>query len=257
MSDKYRLIWFQHLQKAAGSSIIRMALLNGETLYPNHRNGNPHTADGKEIRLWEMERSELIDFIDQCEDKGVTFVATEKAAPPYSVIASDPRVCFITCLRDPLSRFMSHFYYLFYRGDTDVSSPEQFVNSIFISTMSNYYCRIFSGFNNDPNPIGRQQYEIAKSTLRSFDCCIVLEKTNPFAELFEVLHWKDKELKENQTRLNIQNMVKSVARGRIRLLSRRVLHPRKEPSEEFMRTFKEENNWDYRLYEKLKLKALS
>ena len=243
MSDEYRLIWFQHLQRTAGTSIVRMAIQNGETLYPVHRNGNPHTSEGKGIRLWEMERR------DHCEEKGVTFVATEKAAPSFSVMASDPRVCLITCLRDPLARFMSHFYYSLYRGDTDVSSPEQFVNSIYISTMSNYYCRIFSGFNDNLNLIDEQQYEIARSTLSSFDCCAVLENRDPFAELCKLLDWENKELKTNQTRLSITSAVKSLAKGRFRLLLRRVTHPRKKPNEEFGGAFREENYWDYRLYE--------
>ncbi|MDB9823132.1 hypothetical protein OAC89_05470 [Deltaproteobacteria bacterium] len=199
-----------------------------------------------------MERSGLIDFINQCEDKGVTFVATETAAPSFSVLAADPRVCLITCLREPLARFMSHYYYALYRGSTDVSSPEEFVNSIYISTMANYYCRIFSGFNDNPKPIEERQYEIALSTLRSFDCFVVLENNNPFSELYNLLAWEKKDVKANQTRLDIISAVRLLAKGKLRLLLRHITHPFKRPNEEFTELFKEKNFWDYRLYKTLK-----
>jgi hypothetical protein len=67
-----------------------MAIHNRETLYPVNNNGNPCYPDGNEIRLWDMNREELIEFVNQCERKGVTFVATEKAAPLYSVLELDP-----------------------------------------------------------------------------------------------------------------------------------------------------------------------
>jgi hypothetical protein len=144
---------------------------------------------------------------------------------------------------------MSQFYYTFYTGRTDVSSPEEFVGSMLISTMSNYYCRIFSEFNDNSDPIGREQYEIARSTLSSFDCCTVLENRHPFAELYKLLDWESVELKANQTRLSFTSVIKSLAKGRFGLLMRRVTHPRKEPNEEFQEVFREENRWDYRLYE--------
>ena len=37
----YRLVWFQHLHKAAGTYVIRRAMANGETFWPEHENGNP------------------------------------------------------------------------------------------------------------------------------------------------------------------------------------------------------------------------
>jgi hypothetical protein len=43
-----------------------------------------------------------------------------------------------------------------------------------------------------------------------------------------------------------------MAKGRLGLLLRRFTHPRRKVSTEFARRFKEENYWDYRLYENLK-----
>lgn len=252
MSNKYKLIWFQHLQKAAGSSIIRMAIHNGETLFPVQNNGNPCYPDGKEIRLWEFDRQELTNFIDRCQENGVTLIATEKAAPLFPVLVSDSRVCLITCLRDPLERFISHFYYSLYTGRTNVLSPEKFVNSIFISTMHNYYCRIFSRFNDNPKPIDRKQFDIACSTLESFNCCVVLDNQNPFAELNKLLAWKETEIIANQTRFGLKTAVNSLIKGEFSLLLRRITYPRKKPTQEFTKLFKENNHWDYQLYQMAK-----
>ena len=40
---EYRLVWFQHLHKAAGTVIINMAKANQEILYNPNNNANPAT----------------------------------------------------------------------------------------------------------------------------------------------------------------------------------------------------------------------
>jgi hypothetical protein len=202
-----------------------------------------------------MEEQEMINFIDQCQYRDVTFVATEFGAPSFPLLVSDPRVILITCLRDPLSRFISHFYYDYYRGSTDALSPEQFVNSGNFSTMSNYYCRIFSMHNNDPDPIGLEHYDIAVSTLNSFDCCVVLEREDPFQGLFRLLEWKEYELRRNQTRMDFLTAIRYMAKGELGLLLRRFTHPRRKASAEFARRFEEENFLDYMLYENMRKTA--
>ena len=37
----YRLIWFQHIHKAAGTLIVNMAKANSEKMYITNNNGNP------------------------------------------------------------------------------------------------------------------------------------------------------------------------------------------------------------------------
>ena len=76
----YRLIWFQHLHKAAGTYIVRKAISNGEKPYPLNKNGNPHDENGA-IPLWGLSDSELSNFVDECERLGITFVATEWGGP--------------------------------------------------------------------------------------------------------------------------------------------------------------------------------
>ena len=87
MTD-YRLVWFQHLHKAAGTYVIRRAMANGETFWPEHSNGNPR-VDGQLVPLWEMSSDQLTSFIDECEKKGVTFVACEWGGPDFQTLAND------------------------------------------------------------------------------------------------------------------------------------------------------------------------
>jgi hypothetical protein len=65
--NQYKLIWFQHFHKAAGSTIVEYALMNNEKLYPNHANGNPLEKDGSLINLHTFSPTELTKFVDNCE----------------------------------------------------------------------------------------------------------------------------------------------------------------------------------------------
>ena len=143
-SDGYRLVWFHHLHKSAGTLIVNMALRNGEVPYPSHGNGNPKSESGELLRLWEYDEGSLREFIDQCEGAGVTFVATEHGAPDFSVLAEDSRVILVTCLRDPLKRCASNFNYAYYSGYTDARSMGEFASEPNVHMSDNYYTRMFS-----------------------------------------------------------------------------------------------------------------
>ncbi len=172
---EYRLVWFQHLHKAAGTYVVRRAIANGEVLYPNNKNGNPCDAEG-EIPLWEMSKKELSEFVDNCEELGVTFVATEWGAPDFSVLSEDHRVCLITCLRDPIKRFISNFNFDYYRMWDNSTNYDQYLNRRKeIYTSPEYYTRIFSR-NHDPrDPVTREHADGARENLRLFDKVIVAE----------------------------------------------------------------------------------
>lgn len=251
MSSHYRLIWFQHLSKAAGSSIIEMAALNGETFYPQHTNGNPRGNDGKLIRLWEMDAAALSAFVDHCEQTGVTFVATEWGAPDIETLAADPRVKLITCMRDPLARFMSNFYYAYYGGATACDSPAAYADSVDsiwgIYTRSNYYCRIFSRHHERPEPVGQQQFEQARRNLALFDCCALLKEQDAFSRIKAVAGWSAEYVHVNRTGMSISLLLKHLAKGNFGLLWRHITHPRKDASNAFAARFAQENRWDYRL----------
>ncbi len=170
----YRLIWFQHLHKAAGTYIVRKAISNGEKPYPLNKNGNPHDENGA-IPLWALSDSELSDFVDECERLGITFVATEWGGPNYSRLSKDPRVCLITCLRNPVDRFISNFNYDYYWMWTKSKNYSEYLSQDEIFTSPEYYTRIFSGNLEHQNEVTDKDLSTAKENLLLFDKVIIAE----------------------------------------------------------------------------------
>ena len=172
--EEYRLVWFQHLHKAAGTYVIRRAIANGERLFPNNENGNPCNHNGV-IPLWEMSERELTKFIDTCQEMGVTFVATEWGGPDFLTLSKDPRVCLITCVRDPINRFISNFNFDYYWMWSKSVNYEQYLTDKEIYTSPEYYTRIFSR-NHDPSvPVTKNHFQIAKKNALLFDKIIIAE----------------------------------------------------------------------------------
>ncbi|MBS72643.1 MAG: hypothetical protein CMA91_00090 [Euryarchaeota archaeon] len=164
---EYRLVWFQHLHKAAGTYVIRRAAANGEKFWPNHENGNP-VNEGKVLPLWDYDETQLISFIDECQEKGVTFVACEWGGPHYETLANDSRVTLLTCLRDPIKRFISNYNYDHYWMWTKAKNYQEYVEEGHLHSSPEYYTKIFA--RGEVNP------ELAKSNLSLFDMVIVAEK---------------------------------------------------------------------------------
>lgn len=252
MRNNYRLIWLQHLHKAAGTSIVELAKKNNEIFFPQHVNGNPLDQNRSLVKLWQMDQSELISFVDYCEENGVTFVATEWAGPDFSVLAADPRVRLITCIREPLERFISDFYFAFFFGYTQHKTLDNYINSDGTSTMFNYYCRIFSRQCDNVRMVNTDSFKLALSNLSLFDCCEILEKNMAFSKLIKLLGWKEKKIIANQSKMNINLATKYLAKGKINLLFRRIVLPKKYPDNGFKNYFKKSNRWDYKLYNEAK-----
>ncbi|MFG6094990.1 sulfotransferase family 2 domain-containing protein [Leptothoe sp. ISB3NOV94-8A] len=255
-NNQYRLIWFQHFHKAAGTSIVNLAKANKETLYPKHHNGNPLDEDSKEIPLWEFTDDELTQFIDHCENTGVTFIANEWGAVNFELLATDPRVVLITCLRNPLKRLLSNFYFDYWSGYTDFSSLEQYLNSRECFTRFNYYCRILSCQNNNILPLTSEHFETAKARLAYFDHVVVLEVDGKFSELKNFLGWALETVGIHQNKSSHINrrVLKLILSGRLDLLWRRFSHPKRQPDQNFLLLYQQGNQWDQRLYEYFKNK---
>ena len=166
MMAGYRLVWFQHLHKAAGTYVIRRAMANGETFWPNHENGNP-VENGSVIQLWKMSSEELSSFVDKCEKKGVTFVACEWGGPDFQTLSNDERVTLLTCLRHPIKRLVSNYNYDHYWMWTKASSYDEYLSEPHLHSSSEYYTQIFSR--------GESNLDKAKSNLELFDHVIIAE----------------------------------------------------------------------------------
>ena len=162
----YRLVWFQHLHKAAGTYVIRRAMANGETFWPEHENGNP-VDQGEVIALWDMSPDELTSFIDECEKKEVTFVACEWGGPNFDVLHSDERVTLLTCLREPIKRLISNYNYDHYWMWTESKNYQEYLNEGNLHSSPEYYTKIFAR--------GLLDTQVALTNLSKFDHVIVAE----------------------------------------------------------------------------------
>ena len=176
MAD-YRLVWFQHLHKAAGTYVIRRAMANGETFWPQHKNGNPAKND-KMIPIWDYSSEELTEFIDHCQNNNITFVACEWGTPDFATLASDPRVVLLTCLRQPINRLISNFNYDYYWMWTKVDNYKDYIEQGLIHSSPEYYTRMFSG--------GDVDLQKAKENIALFDIIIIAEQN---MDLLNSLGW--------------------------------------------------------------------
>jgi hypothetical protein len=275
--SEYRLVWFQHLHKVAGTSLVEQAIASGEKPYPRQINGNPMKEDGSRLELWNLDREGLKEFIDNCEKEGITFIATEWGSPDFEYLASDPRVLMFTCIREPLARFMSNFSYDLYKGFTKKRNLNDYINSSDVS-MFEYYTMVFSrnyihkGM--EKIEFNREHYEEAKKNLSLFDHIVVLENREHMKALMEtmgwtmkpskdepekvpisvrfistILGWKNDPNKKKTTGKNPYLAVEMLKRGRIFLFFKYLRHPKIMPDEEFRIKFVVHNKYDIELYQ--------
>ena len=250
INKKYQLIWFQHFHKAAGTSIVDLARANNETFWPNHENGNPKDNNGNFIELWKYSQDKLKQFIDQCEKQGVTFVATEWGLPDVTFIGKDDRIILITCLRQPLSRLVSNFYYDLYYGYTQAKKIEDYIaTSGETFTMFNYYSRILSGHDNNSEDVTEALFLKAKKALNEFDLCLIME--HGFFNLKTELNWTITQRHSNRLDLNIKEALLLMKQGKMKDLFYRILYRKKKLDSEFLNYFNAGNFWDIQLYDEI------
>jgi len=196
----YRLIWFQHFHKSAGTLIVNLAKENDEVLFKNNANGNPLDENGKRLELWNYNSKELIDFIDQCEREGVTFVATEHGSPDFRLLSEDDRVFLLTSLREPLSRAISNFNHAYFAGYTESPSLDSFLSENRFFMSDNFYTRTFTGKEQFPI-VGLNYSDVDKaiSIIDLFDLVLKIEQVDLGEELSKEFGWKNTKVDSHPT----------------------------------------------------------
>jgi hypothetical protein len=186
----YRLIWFQHVHKSAGTLIVNLAKKNGEVLFKNNANGNPLDDNGNRLELWNYNSKELIDFVDRCESEGVTFVATEHGSPDFRLLSEDDRIFLLTSLRDPISRAISNFNHAYFAGYTKSSSLDSFLSENRFFMSDNFYTRTFTGKEQFPI-VGLNYSDVdeAISVIGLFDLVIKIEQVDLVEKLSKEFDW--------------------------------------------------------------------
>lgn len=200
------------------------------------------------MKLWEYTNEELINFVDACEQDGITFIATEWGLPNLSVLAGDPRVTLITCMRNPVDRFVSNFYFDLYLGYTPARSLESYTGSRNRTiTMPNYYCRVLSGHNNRSTDISKQEYLLAKDALGKFDGVFLLEKG--LSGLGSLLGWSIEHHHVNKTKFGFRHIAGLLRQRKLGLILIWLRYRNKPVSRDLAKSLESKNYWDLVLYE--------
>ena len=216
MTD-YRLIWFQHFHKAAGTSIVQLARQNGESFWKNNKNANPYTESGFELPLWNYSREQLREFVDVCEQQGVTFISTEFGCPNFSVLHQDKRITSITALRDPMKRAVSNYEYDLLLGAIPKVPLHNYIRMVHLPHCNpNYYVNILSSF---AGQVGHDEHKLAcaLSNLEAINHKVLIEQPNALKEISEILEWKYSKIIMNKSGTKSQNLYRAL---RMRSLSR-------------------------------------
>jgi hypothetical protein len=246
----YRLIWFQHVHKAAGSAVINQAIANGETLYPVHENGNPCSSTRVLLPIWDYEDNELLEFIDDCQSKGVTFVATEWGSPTFRILNADPRVVLVTCIREPWSRLVSNYNYDYYLGFSRASSLSEYMIGKHRIEMDNYLVRVFSGdSDHGGNILGPESVKSSIKNLQLFDLVLITEREGDLGtHLFKALGWESKAVDNHSTFGNLWTLSTLIRKLRLLSAVRYLLRIKRQVSEGERMDFKEKSGLDLELY---------
>lgn len=157
-------------------------------MYPNL------DIERKELKLWEYIADELADFIDDCHTKGLTFVATEWELPNLEFLVNHPNVQLITCWREPISLFVSNFYFDLYLGFTKEDSILSYLGSSGAYSMDNYSCRLLSCNIDLSVKVVSGNLDEAIEKLSLFDYISILEKDHSIESLAEFLSWSIKKM---------------------------------------------------------------
>ena len=242
----HRLLWFQHVHKAAGSTIVNQAIANGETLFPIHENGNPCYDDGKTIPIWDFGEQKLRSFVDECESKGVTFVATEWGAPNYRILHNDPRVLLLTSIRDPWSRVVSNYNYDYFLGHSRSKSLSAYLKENHRIMMDNYLVRVFSNeFTTDASELDATTVSIALENLKLFDLVLVIGREKDLSEhLFEAIGWRRKEVDQHSTFGNLWTLSTLICQFRMLAAVRYIMGRKLTISEDERAQFRHQSELD-------------
>jgi len=104
-------IYFLHVHKAAGSSLVRFAEDSGIKIFVPAVNGNPVDDSGHRLKLWLYSSSKWAQFSRQkLQPSGFQFFANEEFLGKdfWRIL---PLFDFVTILRDPADRWLSDYFH--------------------------------------------------------------------------------------------------------------------------------------------------
>lgn len=253
--DNYRLVWFQHFHKAAGSSVGILARKNGERHYPQQRNGNPYSKDGHLLPLWDYSAERLTAFVDHCQELGVTYVATEWGAPDFRVLQADPRVKSVSLLRDPWARIVSNYNYdMLNAYETLMPFPEYYFHHSLSFRQPEYYCRtLMRGLGQSKARDTDELLDRAFENLSHVDYAADIKVPMALEGLCSALGWNFEKISANKKPSALRGFLLRARRGDLGYLYRRWRLSQENWAniDAFASTFRAANVADFALMERL------
>ena len=243
--SRNRLIWFHHFHKAGGTTMVNLAVANGERLPEPHHNGNPVDERGGAIDYTRMSVEELASFTDRCVAQHITFVASEFHTPDFDYLAKREDVVLVTIVRDPLSRYLSNYnfdrYFGFNRAKDLASYPS---GSHRAMCKPNYYCNSLLGRHIDPPNLTEADTSEAQRRLALFDHVIRLGDFSVLADN-SLFGWQNVDMRANTLKPSLRGALSSWRKPRIAL--RRLNFEKMRSTPEMETAFRAENEPDYAL----------
>lgn len=249
-TDEWRLVWFQHFHKAAGTTIVELAKLNGLRLYPKHTNGSPLDNKGNVIPLWKYSNKELRLWFGECMSKDIGFIATEWGCPDIVNLMQFQCCTTMSVFRDPLSRFISNFNYDRAYAFTSAKTLVEYLDSVSYAS-NNYYTRMLLGIKKSSQAVNDDQFEFALTALKAFDILIIQELPESFSFLVHELSWSNVK-KYHVNKLfwtSLRHRLKLLTSGKFRAAYDSLTAKQVSPSQELTDWFSEFNAMDLKLYE--------
>ena len=113
-----KLNFFLQFMKAGGTSMVNLAIENGEKLWRKHDNGKPCTPFGSTIDLPSFSKEESLQFFEDAIATEISFVSVAGGYSILEAALSHPQVRTICSLRDPTETCLSNYNYDFYLAET-------------------------------------------------------------------------------------------------------------------------------------------
>ena len=239
------LIWLQHVRKAGGSSIVSLAEKNGLNFHQPHFNANPKIIyngmldklfgvtlakltgiEHRYIPFHKFNKEQFYGWIHNLKGQGVNFIGCEFGFPGINNLPDNSNIKYLITFRDPYARYISQYFFSYGHKELPITIYYPVKKYLGLEYTSNYYTKLLSG-KSPISKISEDVFQTAVEALKKFDVIVILEKPETFDNLRK-LGWNDIYAEKNK--------------GKYDELKNRI-------PEKFEQLFKNDNQFDYRLYE--------
>lgn len=191
-------VFFQHMHKAGGTVFCRVAFEN-DVRFGKNDNCNPLDASGKLIALNQLSISDQLRAIDRDKKK---MIGNEAFLPASRTPLGD-RLSYVVELRDPLNRWLSHFYHMVRDKRAKLREGVDRYQDGFDrrNILDNFYVRMLTGVDWEVD-VTRQHFERALEVLNEFAIVFPAERLSEAVPLLkQLLGWKVFNIHETSDRV--------------------------------------------------------